>query len=375
MYLNKEIMIALREGNINEILKNRQDDISIREQSLGMLNLPTGKIVANDPVIMYQKDPFERTVAPGQYPVMLYVAHISTDQRVAFAEIRFTQELPVEFELATIEGDDISRLGDDDFFGYGVDAGTGGFMDEITCDELEKSTDDMFDLLDDALEESYVPTYDTANVCLPDSEHNIVAFSSGYGDGSYPTFWGFDKNGELCSLITDFLVVDDDDDKDWRILYNVFLLWLPKQGWQIKSADQKTTIPSEISTRYKNIPAEWLEFSCSLESCSNSAENVWFLTADDYLPKDENKWRYNEFELISLEAAQDDKTLQNEITNFWNNHLPIVMSVANGYEYYAIDTSDGRIVHGLEPEFEKAEAVAASFSDFLKKIIDGEIVL
>lgn len=213
MYLQKEIMIALRTGDIDKFLEKLPDDITIREQSLGKINLPTGKIIANDPVCNFQKDPFERTVAPGEYPVMLYVAHINTDQRVAFAEIRFTEELPADFELATIAGDDISKLGDDDFFGYGVDAGTGGFMDEITYNEFEKLTDAsadyMFDLLDDALEESYVPTYDTANVCLPDSEHNIVAFSSGYGDGSYPTFWGFDKNGELCSLITDFMVIDD----------------------------------------------------------------------------------------------------------------------------------------------------------------------
>lgn len=218
MYLNKEIMIALRTGAIDKFLEKQQDNISIREQALGKINLPTGKIVANDPVCNFQMEPFERTAAPGQYPVMLYVAHIDDDQRVAFAEIRFTEELPAEFELATVSGNDVSKLGDDDFFGYGVDSGTGGFMDEITCGELEKLTDAsddyMFDPLDDALEESYVPTYDTANVCLPDSEHNIVAFSSGFGDGIYPSFWGFDKNGELCSLITDFMVIDDEDEED-----------------------------------------------------------------------------------------------------------------------------------------------------------------
>lgn len=198
--------------------KKKPDNISIREQALGKINLPTGKIVANDPVCNFQKDPFERTVAPGQYPVMLYIADIESDQRVAFAEIRFTEELPADFELATIAGDDVSRLDDDDFFGYGVDSGTGGFMDEIVCGELEKlhnqADDYIFKPLDDALEESYVPTYSVANILLPDNTQNVVAFSSGFGDGTYPSFWGFDKNGELCSLITDFLVIDDDDDDD-----------------------------------------------------------------------------------------------------------------------------------------------------------------
>lgn len=210
MYMNKELMIALRTGETDKLLDKH--NVHMREQPLGKINLPTGKIVANDPVCLFEKEPFERTVSPGEYPVMLYVLHLNNDQRVAFAEIRFTEELPADFEIATISGDDVSRLGDDDFFGYGVDSGTGGFMDEITCGELEKlidaSDDYMFDPLDDALEESYVNTYSTANVCLPDSQHNVAAFSSGYGDGVYPSFWGFDKNGELCSLITDFLIID-----------------------------------------------------------------------------------------------------------------------------------------------------------------------
>jgi hypothetical protein len=32
-------------------------------------------------------------------------------------------------------------------------------------------------------------------------------FQSGYGDGSYPSYWGLDKNGEVLSLVIDFLVL------------------------------------------------------------------------------------------------------------------------------------------------------------------------
>jgi hypothetical protein len=38
----------------------------------------------------------------------------------------------------------------------------------------------------------------------PDTGANLVAFSSGYGDGAYPSFWGIDESGELCCLVTDF---------------------------------------------------------------------------------------------------------------------------------------------------------------------------
>ncbi|MEH6980177.1 DUF4241 domain-containing protein, partial [Bacillus pseudomycoides] len=29
----------------------------------------------------------------------------------------------------------------------------------------------------------------------------------GYGDGFYPSYWGFDENGKIVSLVTDFQVL------------------------------------------------------------------------------------------------------------------------------------------------------------------------
>lgn len=66
----------------------------------------------------------------------------------------------------------------------------------------------IFSALDDALEKSYVDTYSAANVRLPDSEYNVAAFSSGWGDGGYPSYWGFDAEGQLCCLMTDFCILD-----------------------------------------------------------------------------------------------------------------------------------------------------------------------
>jgi hypothetical protein len=38
-------------------------------------------------------------------------------------------------------------------------------------------------------------------------EGNLIAFSSGYGDGAYATYAGYNANGELCAVVTDFGVV------------------------------------------------------------------------------------------------------------------------------------------------------------------------
>ena len=77
---------------------------------MGKIKLPTGKIVANDPLIAEATDPFTICVTPGEYPVMLYVNHSDGDQRVAFAEIRFQEDMPVRFAPALVEGQDLEEL-------------------------------------------------------------------------------------------------------------------------------------------------------------------------------------------------------------------------------------------------------------------------
>lgn len=155
-----------------------------------------------------------------------------------------------------------------------------------------------------------------------------------------------------------------------------FLNWAKENGWTVDESAEVQTLPAAAAERYSNLPASWYEFAEHLKNCADAGDTVWFLTMDSYFPKDENEWQYNEFERISLEAAgDDDETWTEQIQNFWNGHFPIVMSVRNGYEYYAIRISDGSVVFGAEPEFEETEVAAESFEDFLQKVTSGEILL
>lgn len=216
MYMNEKLMLGLRTGKLAGSLDSTRTHWTLTEQALGKINLPTGQVVANDPLCLFETAPFERAVAPGSYPVMLYIFRHGegedTDRRVAFAEIRFREAAPVRFELALAEGQSAQDLGEDEFYGYGVDSGTGSFMDTQACAELKKIFDESDDgslpPLENALQETYVHTYSTANIFLPGTEHNVVAFSSGYGDGAYPSYWGIGSDGMVSSLVTDFLVVE-----------------------------------------------------------------------------------------------------------------------------------------------------------------------
>ena len=58
------------------------------------------------------------------------------------------------------------------------------------------------------MEKTYVDTRSWANFTLEESKGNLITFTSGLGDGVYPSYFGFDSHGTLVSLVTDFGFVD-----------------------------------------------------------------------------------------------------------------------------------------------------------------------
>ena len=153
---------------------------------------------------------------------------------------------------------------------------------------------------------------------------------------------------------------------------------LRRQGWTVSGEDAAPRqLPLCVSGRYHNPPAEWMEFLNCVRSCVSPGETTWFLCLDDFERQDEDSFRWNEWELISLQAAIDDQDMewQSSIKAFWDNHLPICLSVKGGYGYYAIRLSDGVVVHGTEPEFEETREAAPSFGQFLEMICNGALVL
>src|SRR5438094_6511228 len=100
----------------------------LRNHSVGSVRLPSGKLCACDPITSaYDAVAFERQVAPGTYPVEVFVAEFedNDDQRVAAALVHLASARADDWEDALWPGQDASTLGADGFYGYPVDAGTG----------------------------------------------------------------------------------------------------------------------------------------------------------------------------------------------------------------------------------------------------------
>lgn len=72
--------------------------------------------------------------------------------------------------------------------------------------------------------------------------------------------------------------------------------------------------------------------------------------------------------MLSIEAAEHDKKWQKSIRTFWDGHLPLVLSVEDGYAYYAI--RQDQIVYGREPEFEETEVVCSTLTELLRKLTE-----
>ncbi|HEX5502856.1 MAG TPA: DUF4241 domain-containing protein [Thermomicrobiales bacterium] len=186
---------------------------TVHSHRVADLIVPSGYVVACDPLVVPEQAAFDTEVAPGRYPVILSVAQFRAngDRRVAYAMLRFNVRDPLRWVMATRPGQDVLSLPPGRVFCYGVDSGTGCFMDAAAARALRARLDGdagFSQAIIAELEQTYTPTWDWANVELdPASGVNLVCFHSGFGDGCYASYFGLDAQGAPACLVTDFGVV------------------------------------------------------------------------------------------------------------------------------------------------------------------------
>jgi hypothetical protein len=187
--------------------------VQMKSVQIGELVMTSGAVVATDPIVISMLTPFTQRVPNGRHPVSLAIAELGTDERIAFARVQFSRRSPVTWKMAAMEGQDPASLGPGNYFGYGVDGATGCFMDYdagALMGQRYQEEGPYFafgDLITDAMEESYRDTRQWGVVHpIEGRDENIVCFTSGYGDGAYPSFFGLDADGAVAQLVTDFML-------------------------------------------------------------------------------------------------------------------------------------------------------------------------
>lgn len=201
---------------------------------IGEVNLPTGEILTCDPLVeLGEAKTYIQKTPVGKFPVKIAVV-LSEDygDRYACVKVEFSKNKPVVYELAvTGNEEEMDEAKEDEYYGFGVDAGMGCVTDKKTQDEYvkywkkleeEEGADNPYDdIFEELLEESFKksPKYqrdcgDWANFIIPNSDLNIPVFASGWGDGYYPCYFGYDEKGELCGFYIHFIDIEKEFSDD-----------------------------------------------------------------------------------------------------------------------------------------------------------------
>lgn len=195
--------------------ETRVETVPFKIVQAGSIKLPSGAICAADPfVALTDAKPFAQRTPTGTFPVRLAVAHFpSGGTRVAFARVYFTEAPVTRWSMAVIEGQDVKSLRPNEIFGYGVDAGTGSFFDPVAGSAAAAVLDANPDAWEDWQTEGeangpkLIGPYSFL-LDLPLGGANVIMFHSGWGDGFYASWFGYDKDGNVAALVTDFATVD-----------------------------------------------------------------------------------------------------------------------------------------------------------------------
>jgi hypothetical protein len=244
----------------------RFGNATMRAIEVDHLVLPTGRIVACDPGYLMSRPreqlAYTRAVPAGRYPVLLsllvkegWPTENPNRESVACAAVQFVEARVERWEMALRPGWDLSTLKPGYHLGYGVDGGTGCFVDECALAHLPDGQPAFFEVFQQAqakvwaayqeaqanpaevmsrlaaepgwrdvmyrpyqtivppgLGEVLGAIFDPNRVRRPawsavlDSETgaNLVSFRSGDGDGCYASYFGLAADGSAACLVTDF---------------------------------------------------------------------------------------------------------------------------------------------------------------------------
>ncbi|MER5583425.1 DUF4241 domain-containing protein [Streptomyces asoensis] len=190
---------------------------------VGELALSTGQVVACDPFVYLGSgdvEPFTVAVEPGRYAVDAAVATLvrpgaepesRPHTRVAAVRLVIRDVEVAGWELALLPGQDPAELGEEEYFGYGVDAGTGCFYD-ASAENAFPGTQEEEGAVWAAMES--VGHGPDVFMAQGEDGHNLAGFTSGWGDGSYPTWIGRAADGSVACFLTDFFVVPHESESE-----------------------------------------------------------------------------------------------------------------------------------------------------------------
>lgn len=193
--------------------------------TVGTVDVPSGKVICADPLDYLEGEHIFAPVLKREIPKGSYPAEVSICRadyigiRMCTARLKIKDTKAIRYEQAESEESSAAmKCSDGILHGFPVDAGMMCFIDAGAAKSYQSffqkwhaenpdgnNYEDYFKAFF-AESDKKLPAYqreggDFIEWANPDTGERMVQIASGFGDGFYQSFWGFDEGGEICELI------------------------------------------------------------------------------------------------------------------------------------------------------------------------------
>lgn len=204
-----------------------ENDISMAD--IARLSVVSGRLTAIDyseaDMVGGEYTPYyTQAIENGEYNVKVSLKNYGTGgYRIAAVKVEFTDEEPADFKMALYENQDISALPEEYFYGFDIDSGMAIIADSEVLNEyyeilerFDENEDVTFPAteyykanIENEFAASYkkFPEYKLSYVdyVVPETNHHMLFIETGMGDGTYPVYFGYSKEGNLCCAVVQFI--------------------------------------------------------------------------------------------------------------------------------------------------------------------------
>ena len=185
----------------------------------GNIVLTSGKLVASDPLITSEMPPFMTDFPIGEFPVLVHKEIESNC--IAYVEMVFKKAEIATWKLATSDGQNMTELEEGEIYGFPVESGMGCLMDFETQENLilleqhlfKRKGEEFMGIYEEFFHEHFFQEEGAVNqyaFLKPHEEKpgNLLAFETGYGEGFYASYIGFDKNEIPVKVVCEFIEIN-----------------------------------------------------------------------------------------------------------------------------------------------------------------------
>ena len=195
---------------------------------MGEITFPTGEVLVRDPLVwLHRKEkPYLTKVPTGKYMIETLVAEIEEEHyRYVLTRVKFNENKPVVYYEALKGDENLEGVDNESIFGFMVDAGLATIVDVKTREKYCDFVDEWYkenpgkNIYDDFFAKEFKenaiknPKFqreegDWINFKITNTDLSIPMIQSGFGDGQYPVYFGYDEKENLCDVVLEYIPIN-----------------------------------------------------------------------------------------------------------------------------------------------------------------------